>query len=243
MRKLVVLLTLFSSFPLVQAQWKAEVESGLVFQGYNDVRIPNETGTTFSFSEDFDLQGVPVPLRLRLHYTYELRNHFSVLIAPLSIRYEGPAPFAIRFQDAVFSEGDLIDGLYRFNSYRITYRRDLLDTEFWTLGLGFTAKIRDARVQLSTQGIRDRKDDFGFVPLLHLYIAYDSWGWRALLVGDGLAGGPGRAFDFFIGGQVPVFSNLDLQAGYRFLEGGADVDEVYNFAMLHFVSVGLGWRF
>ncbi|MBK7711757.1 MAG: hypothetical protein IPJ37_13005 [Bacteroidales bacterium] len=30
-----------------------------------------------------------------------------------------------------------------------------------------------------------------------------------------------------------------LRAGYRILEGGADNDEVYNFALFHYASVGL----
>ena len=30
------------------------LETGVVFTGYNDVRIPGNTGTTFSLSEDLD---------------------------------------------------------------------------------------------------------------------------------------------------------------------------------------------
>jgi hypothetical protein len=32
---------------------------------------------------------------------------------------------------------------------------------------------------------------------------------------------------------------LGLKAGYRILEGGADNDEVYNFALFNFASAGL----
>ena len=38
-----------------------------------------------------------------------------------------------------------IDGHYKFNSYGITCRRTLITSERCRLGLGFTAKIRDAR--------------------------------------------------------------------------------------------------
>jgi hypothetical protein len=79
--------------------------------------------------------------------------------------------------------------------------------------------------------------------LLRIYAAYDFKCWSAYLSGDGLAGGPGRAFDFFLGGKVPLSDNLSVKAGYRILEGGADVDEVYNFTLINFASVGLGWEF
>jgi hypothetical protein len=57
--------------------------------------------------------------------------------------------------------------------------------------------------------------------------------------GDGLAGGPGRAFDLFLGTRLPITNHLAIKAGYRFLEGGANVDEVYNFTMVQFAVAGL----
>jgi hypothetical protein len=62
------------------------------------------------------------------------------------------------------------------------------------------------------------------------------------LRGDGLAGGPGRAFDLFLGGKFPVLENFHIKGGYRFLEGGADVSEVYNFTVVNFVVLGLIWE-
>jgi hypothetical protein len=34
-----------------------------------------------------------------------------------------------------------------------------------------------------------------------------------------------------------------VRVGYRLLEGGADVDEVYTFALLHYAVGGLALRF
>ena len=245
MRKPILLFIALIAFSPVYAQLSVNVESGLAFQGYNDVRIPNDkqTSTTFSFSEDFDLQGPVVPLRVTIGYTFAEKNHIIGLYAPLAINYESSIPFDIDFQGTRFPEGQSVDGYYKFNSYRLTYRRDVLTTEKWTLGVGFTAKIRDARVRLSTNDLWAKKDDLGFVPLLRIFAAYDFGGWSAYLNGDGLAGGPGRAFDFFLGGKVPLSDNFSVKAGYRILEGGADVDEVYNFTLIHFASVGLGWEF
>ena len=53
-----------------KAQWTIDAESGLAFLGYNDIRIPNETGTLFSFKNDFEVNGAVVPFRVRVGYTW-----------------------------------------------------------------------------------------------------------------------------------------------------------------------------
>ncbi len=243
MKKLIFSLLFLVGFAPLHAQLSLDIESGLAFQGYNEVRIPNESSATkFDLNKDFDLQGPVIPLRIRVGYTFAERNHISLLYAPLGIDYQGPAPFDIYYQGTLFARGEEIDGYYKFNSYRITYRRSLITSERWRLGLGFTAKIRDARIKLGTDGVSAKKDDLGFVPLLNIYTAYKFENWRIFLKGDGLAGGPGRAFDFFLGGRIPLTKNLAMKAGYRILEGGADVEEVYNFTVIHFVDIGVIWQ-
>lgn len=223
-----------------QSQISLDIESGLIFPGYNEVRIPNDQGTTFDFNRDFDIQGPVIPLRIRPGYSFG-KNHIFALYAPLSANYTGTPGFDIQFQGTQFDGSRALEGFYKFNSYRLTYRRDLIQDERWVLGVGFTAKIRDARVSLSDESQSDFKDDVGFVPLLHLFVSYDAGGVTALIEGDGLAGGPGRAFDFFGGVRVPVSNYFDIKAGYRILEGGADISEVYNFAFFNFASVGVVW--
>lgn len=39
--------------------------------------------------------------------------------------------------------------------------------------------------------------------------------------------------------QTPLTEQLAIKAGYRYLEGGADVDEVYNFTLVQFAVAGL----
>ena len=141
------------------------------------VRVPNETVTTFDFNNDFELQKPVIPLRLTLSYTFAGKNHLFALYAPLGINYDGSAPFDISFQQSLFTTGQMIEGFYKFNSYRLGYRRDVLTTDRWTIGVGFTAKIRDARVKLSSDGLSDKKDDLGFVPLLHIFAAREFERW------------------------------------------------------------------
>jgi hypothetical protein len=236
-----IFLTIIFSGLLVQTygQISLDVSGGLVAQTYNKVQIPNEEGTAFDLYKDFQIQGPVLYYSLKLGYCFREKNHLFLLYAPLSVNYEGAAPFDIRFQNTTFLQGQNINAYYKFNSYRVTYRRDVYNSEKWIVGVGFTAKIRDAEIRLTEAATTDKKEDFGFVPLLNLYVEYKFNHWSAFFEGDGLAGGPGRAFDLYLGGKIPLNEHLKIKAAYRMVEGGADVESVYNFTMLHFANLGL----
>ena len=53
----------------------------------------------------------------------------------------------------------------------------------------------------------------------------------------------GRAEDIFAGFVIDAGRQWSIKAGYRFLEGGADNDEVYTFAAVHYVAAGVVFRF
>jgi hypothetical protein len=81
---------------------------------------------------------------------------------------------------------------YKFNSWRLGYRYRLLERERLRLFIGFTAQIRDAKVELRQATTSSKKTDVGFVPLLHAAADWQlarRWGLRFDF--DGLAGGPG----------------------------------------------------
>ena len=90
------------------------------------------------------------------------------------------------------------------------------------------------------ENVAAEKTDVGFVPLLHL--AFD-WRlgeqWSLDLDVDALAGGPGRAEDAALKFRYRFNDDVSLAAGYRTVEGGADVDSVYNFAWLHYATASL----
>ena len=109
--------------------------------------------------------------------------------------------------------------------------------------MGLTAKIRDAKIKLAQSGTSSEKTDLGFVPLLHLRGAIrflDTW--RALIDLDALAGGPGRAEDLALKLEYGFNGHWAISGGYRTVEGGADVEEVYNFAWLHYAVVSAAYR-
>ncbi|KQC04121.1 MAG: hypothetical protein APR54_08965 [Candidatus Cloacimonas sp. SDB] len=166
MKKSVKLLYLIVSLIFLQlslhASLELDVETGALFSGYNDIRIPGDEGTLFSLSEELETDVIPF-YRLRAFYSFNSRHHLGVLLAPLSVKSEGKLDRDLNFQDK-----------------------------------------------------------FGL-----------------LLDGDALAAPQGRAEDVLAAITYDISDQLRLKAGYRILEGGADNDEVYTFALFHYAVLGL----
>ena len=225
------------------AQFTLDVETGAVFSGYNDVRIPGKGGTLVSLSEDLSTDPAWF-YRLRLTYDFSDQHHLALLYAPLTLDAAGTLDRALVYQGTTFPAQTPLDASYTFNSYRLTYRWDFHRSEALELGIGFTGKIRDANITFAGNGISAEKTNVGFVPIIHFRVL-----WRFshpaafLLEGDALAAPQGRAEDVLAALVVAVTERIDVRAGYRLLEGGADNDEVYNFTLVHYTSVGAQIRF
>ncbi|MFW5972489.1 MAG: hypothetical protein ACOCTG_00740 [Bacteroidota bacterium] len=219
-----------------------EVEAGPVWQNVNEVQIPNdETASRFSLVDLIGNGPWPAP---RLYLTWNLaeRHGLRVLVAPLSVTETGVPERALSFAGAEYEAGQATQATYTFNSYRLSYRFRWHSGGRTAAWVGFTAKVRDAVVELEQAPISSRKTDLGFVPLLH--VAGD-WQfaprWHLGLDVDALAGGPGRAIDGSLKVGYYVSDRWRIRGGYRTVEGGADVTEVYNFAWLHYAVVSVQW--
>lgn len=225
-------------------RFEMEFEAGPVWQTRNDVQIPNtDEGTRFSL---VDLVGKGPWPALRLYFTWNInpRHSLKALLAPLSYTETGVFESPVDFAGETFDSGLPTDGTYKFNSWRITYRYRFYRNERWILHVGFTAKVRDAKIELKQQGKSAAKTDLGFVPLLHFAADYFfAQRWHVKLDLDALAGGPGRAEDISLKLGYDLSDRWRLDAGYRTVEGGADVEEVYNFAWLHYAVVSALYRF
>ncbi len=232
-----------ASTPGWAAAWLLDLEGARVWSGYNDVRIPGDGGTRFSLTEDLRSEAGFCG-RLRLGIVLAERHHLSAFAAPLRLDAAGQAPATLLFAGTEFPAASRLSASYRFDSYRLTYRYRLRATSRFTGWLGFTAKLRDAEIAVAGAGLRAKKTNTGFVPLLAF-----RGDWRLderfgiSCEGDALAGGPGRAEDVFLGLTYRRNSRLTLRGGYRLIEGGADVAEVYSFARLDFASLGLELSF
>ena len=220
-----------------------ELEGGAAWLTSNDVEIPNDgSATRFSLS---DLTGSgPWPAgRAYVTWNPAERHGLRVLVAPFSLTETGVPDAPIDFEGERFAAGEPLEASYTFNSYRLTYRYRLRETARTSAWVGFTAKIRDATVELEQGATASRKENVGFVPLLHVAGEWRAAPrWRLSLDADALAGGPGRAIDAAVKLGYDVSDDLTLQAGYRTLEGGADVEETYNFAWLHYAVASIVWR-
>lgn len=219
-----------------------ELEGGPAWQSYNDVEIPNDgSATRFSL---YDLAGSgPWPAG-RLYVTWNVapRHGLRLLLAPFSLTETGTPEEDVRFAGATYGAGEPVQATYTFNSYRLSYRYLARAGDRTSAWIGGTVKVRDAVIALEG-GTSSRKDDLGFVPLLHVA---GEWrfapAWRIGLDADGLAGGPGRAIDAALELGHDINRRWTVEAGYRMVEGGADVEEVYTFAWLHYATVSLVWR-
>jgi hypothetical protein len=219
--------------------WMVDMESGIVISGYNDVRIPGTTGTKFSLSKDLDTETSPF-IRARFGVTLNDRHSLECLIAPLRLSSSGTLDKPVRFHGVTFDAAVPLTAGYRFDSYRITYRYRFYETARLRIGGGVTAKVRDASISLSGGGTEREKLNTGFVPLLHFLVKWNFTG-RAhvMLRGDALAAPQGRAEDVLIAFGQRFGKHLTVKLGYRMLEGGADGDEVYTFALLHYMVAGI----
>jgi hypothetical protein len=222
-----------------EGRWTVDLEGGVVVPGYNDVQVPNETGTRFSLKDDLKIDN-KIYYRLRLGVRIGQRHGLSLLYAPLTLNAGGVLAQPVTFEGVGFGAGSAVDALYRFNSYRLTYRYRLVGTPNLNLWLGLTAKIRDAEISLSSGALKSTKTNVGFVPLLHLYLKW-KWTkrWGFIFEADALAAKQGRAEDVSAAIFYHLGPNWALKTGYRLVEGGADVDEVYNFALINYWYAGI----
>lgn len=236
-----LLLCLILATSTAQAQFWMDFESGLVLgTPYNKISIPNAGGTQFDLgSNNFEVQPL-VFGRTRIGVTFNDRHTITALYAPLTATYKGQFNEVVNFNGLTYAPNEAITAKYQFNSYRLTYRYALVRSKRFRLGVGLTAKIRDADVRLISDNQDTHFSNVGLVPLLNIFSVYRlSDHWRLMLEADALAGaGPGRAEDVFLGLGYDFGPKFGLRAGYRVVEGGADVGSVYNFTWINYASIG-----
>lgn len=230
----------------VSAQFMADVELDIIKTGYNKIQVSGTEGTRFNITNEgngnFDNKA-SFAYRLRAGYRFNNRHNVFGLFAPLQVSYNGNFDKNTRFYEENFLP--LVDTKvsYQFNSYRLTYRYDFVVTDKVRLGAGLTGKIRDAFIEVEQNGISSKKTDLGIVPLINIYASVDATDKIGfLLEGDGLASPQGRAFDFELAAFYRITEEINLRFGYRILEGGSDIDEVYNFTLINYGLLGFSYN-
>jgi hypothetical protein len=238
-----IVLGVFTLATPALTQWALDAEGGIAWSGYNDVRIPGDGGTLLSLSRELQAESRAF-VRLRLSWQFRPRHTLSLLYAPLRFPSAGPLDRDVFFVDELFPAGQALRATYVFNSYRLTYRYALARRPRFEAGVGLTVKVRDALIRLEDAERRAEKTDLGIVPLINFRVLWRlGKDWGVLFEGDALAAPQGRAEDVSLSLWADVAKAVRLRAGYRLLEGGADNDKVYTFALVNYAFAGLTLTF
>lgn len=224
------------------SQPQIDIEWVRASQGRNVVQVPNDaSGSRFSLDALTGSGPVDTP-RVQVSWRSGDKQEWRLLAAPLSLLGSSVSVVPIDFQGRRFLAGP-ISARYQFDSWRATWRYRWIDREDLVVKVGATAKIRDASIRLKSGVLEASKDNTGFVPLLHVALERPlSAQWRLEADVDALAGGPGYAVDAGVRLARNVSSGWSIHAGARYLDGGADNDEVYAFADFTSVTLGVTWR-
>jgi hypothetical protein len=220
-----------------------EIEGGGAWFSRNDVRIPGDDGTEFDML-DLTGPGPDLYARLCLSHAFNDRHLIRLTAAPLEVEGDGRLSDPTRFAGEEFAPDVTTRGTYRFNTFRLTYRRTFRPEDGWEWGVGGALLVRDAEIQLEQGPLSASDSNVGVVPLLHLYASRPLTGQLAAAADfEGLASPQGRALDLALTLRYRPHRDWDVAAGYRTLEGGADNDSVYTFAWIHYAMLSVTRRF
>lgn len=244
MKKIFLILLLLQIPSLALASGWIEVEAGAAFTGYNDVRIPADSGSFISLKDDTGSSSA-LALRMRCGFTFKERHSLLLLAAPLTVKGESTLDKSISYQGIVFTAGTKISSVYTFNSFRVTYRYTFYRSEKLVMAAGLTGKIRQADIAIMSATGYGHRDDLGAVPLIHFMLDWKFAEKAGLLLDTDALWSPfGRAEDVLLAFQFSPKENLSWRIGYRLLEGGADGGgNVYTFSLFHYAVLGLRANF
>jgi len=226
------LILTFSLNQSVIAQALVDVETDSVMTGYNEIRIPGVLGTLFSLKDDLKSK-TKIFYRLRASYTLQSRHTISLLYAPLEIKSAGRVTYKISFNGVLFDADTDLNSIYKFHSYRLTYRYHLISQTKIILDLGFTAKIRDANVHLYSTKQTTESTSIGFVPIINFNFNWNiNEAWDLHLNGDALVTPQGRAGDIQLAITYQCSDPINIRMGYRILEEGTDTATALSYSTM-----------
>lgn len=210
-------------------------QTGTVF---NRFAIPNTIEDRVSLPTEDTLTSY----RITGYFDLASGNQIYVLLAPLENEYNFRSKRNFEFADNNYTAGTDTTVKYKFNSWRIGYLWKWKSTsvDYWT---GFVAKVRDANIEVAQGSRSSAFDNVGLVPLA-------SFGFDFRLLTnisvyshtDALGASQGSAYDSQLELRLKL-SSISLSVGKRILGGGADNDEVYNFAQFDSIYTRLTYSF
>ncbi|NTW60498.1 MAG: hypothetical protein HGA43_15195, partial [Nitrospirae bacterium] len=195
---LITLMVLFFGPTSVFAEYVINLQGAAVFTEKNDIRIPGDSGTKFSLADDLSADTAYTG-RLEAGYIHNAKDYFGIVIAPLSVDSHGRVDRNIDYAGTTFPAGMDLKATFRFDSYRLTWRRKLVSRDDLDVWLGVSGNIRDAEITVEGGGQRATKANTGFVPLINFLLDWRfSKPWSFRVAGDALVGPQGRAEDVLL---------------------------------------------
>lgn len=234
---------LLNGTPAFASIWAVDAETGIVNASRADVRIPSVGGTGFNFTDDLESDSAPY-FRVGVSRSLGERHSLRVELVPLTLKGEGAFDTPVNFNGTTFAAGTPTTGHFRFNTWRLEYRYRMDDEGAFRWQLGGTLLVRDAEISVQQGALESNDDNLGVVPLVGFGLQWDLHeSLQAVIEGNALASPQGRAEDVFLGLRFAQGPRADINVGYRILEGGADNDDVYTFALFNHLAVGARWNF
>ena len=231
--KIIVFVLLFFSTSQAHAKWYYNVSVLSSETNYNYFSIPSDNE-----QNRFDIDRTTNANSYRLLIEKKYSNwSLTFLYAPLTINYNQQSASAFRFNNTTFAANRSTDIEYKFNSYRIGYRRNHQrgKSRFYYGGL---IKIRDAKICVSQNSLSDCYDNIGPVPLLNIGAELYGKVFFSKFNIDGLYSSRGSAYDANIETGIDLHY-FDLSLGFRILGGGAQNEKVTNFAQFRSWYLGI----
>jgi hypothetical protein len=235
-------LVLTAARPSTAGNFRLDLEAGPAWQSRNVFAVPGTTGTRIAL-DDYET-GPFASGRATLTWDFSSRWSARAVAAPLMVGVDFTPSTPVSFAGKTFAAGEPLNAGYRFNSWRLSGYYRFKSSSPVSFRLGLTAKIRDARIDLSGASGSAEKSDTGLVPLIYAGARWKVSEQFALdLESDALGASQGRAIDVSLKGDWSVSDSVSFYVGGRVLDGGADNDEVFTFSTFWYGLAGVGFRF
>jgi hypothetical protein len=190
---------------------------------YNYFSIPPSSGNRI------DLPDTTKNGAIRVFYEKGYKDwSWTLLYAPLELEYSFTSRKTFTFNNSNFSSNTATTVKYKFNSYRLGYRR-IKRFNNSRLYYGGLLKIRDAKICVAQSSLTDCYDNIGPVPLLNFGFDLSNDAYFLGANVDGLFSSKGSAYDINIEAGK-IFNSFKVALGTRRLGGGAENETVLNFA-------------
>jgi hypothetical protein len=234
------LLTLFGLFsPEFIKNQRYDIETGLMMTGKNDVRVPGNSGTNFSLTEDFDAKAA-LHFRFKLVQPLAEKHRLIFTYAPLKVTSTGTTKDDIHFGGSHFIPNLNLTGEYRLDSYRQSYMLDLVKLAKTSVSVGASVEIRDEAVKLSGSDYYGKRADTNVVFLANA-------GWKSqlssktslLIEGDFLIDKDNSCNDIYLGMYNKFLKDSGFKYGYRIIQRKTYTESIHNNAVFHFLTVGV----